>query len=350
MATVLSPSEYKTNFKPLPPIQGCPTYDTPRTLRRILKGNAATIQSATGGGANGYVGVVVTAAAYALIAPGTPFNAPENPPVEPVIGPNATSTQIGEAVRLHSEQRRVFSEHANVQHALKRQIEEAIDEIYLVGIVDPTTGLANVTVSELLSHLMDTYGHINDLDIKANIEEMTKDWDQNTPVQIIIRQIELGKEFAADAGQPYSDPQALTIANNLFAGKHLYYDAVKEWNKKDDDDKTWVNFKKHYIQAQKEIKQNKTMEDAGYHGANANIQEKELQNQAEALNNLANAMSSDCQTFANLTNTLQMLIQENAMLKARIDGIDTDKTKGKNTISNLNLSELSRKIQISWIV
>jgi hypothetical protein len=38
------------------------------------------------------------------------------------------------------------------------------------------------------------------------------------------------------------------------------------------------------------------MEDAGYHGANANIQEKELQNQAEALNNLANAMSSDCQT------------------------------------------------------
>jgi hypothetical protein len=125
-------------------------------------------------------------AAYALIAPGTPFNAPENPPVEPVIGPNATSAQIGEAVRLHSEQRRVFSEHANVQHALKRQIEEAIDEIYLVGIVNPTTGLANVTVSELLSHLMDTYGHINDLDIKANTEEMTKDWDQNTPVQIII--------------------------------------------------------------------------------------------------------------------------------------------------------------------
>jgi hypothetical protein len=104
MATVLSPSEYKTNFKPLPPIQGCPTYDTLRTLRRILKGNAATIQSATGGGANGYVGVVVTAAAYALIAPGTPFNAQENPPVQPVIGPNATSAQIREAVRLHSEQ------------------------------------------------------------------------------------------------------------------------------------------------------------------------------------------------------------------------------------------------------
>jgi len=61
-------------------------------------------------------------------------------------------------------------------------------------------------------------------------------------------------------------------------------------------------------------------------------------------------MSSDRQTFADLTNTLQMLIQENATLKARIDGIDTDKTKGKNTISNLNLSELSRKIQISWIV
>lgn len=328
MASVLSANEYKASFKPLPAIRDIPTYDTLRTLRQILKANAATVTSTNGGGAHGYVGLVVTAAAYDIIAPGTPFNVPVNPPAEPVIAAGATGAQIGEAVRQHKEQRRVFSEYTNVQQALKTQVEEAIDDIYLVGIVDLTTGLANVTLTELLNHLMTTYGGINDLDLKANTEEMMKEWDQNTPVEFVIRQIERAREFAADALQPYTDAQALTIANNLIAGKSLFVDPVKEWNRKDAADKTWTNFKTHYIQAQKEIRQNKTMEEAGYHGANASIQETEQQNQAEALMNLAAAVSSDRQTFSDMTNTIQTLLAKNAALEARLDALAKNTSGG----------------------
>ena len=57
-------------------IQGAPTFETLNNARIALKANAANVPTVLGGGANGYVGLVVTPQVYAIIAPGTPFIRP----------------------------------------------------------------------------------------------------------------------------------------------------------------------------------------------------------------------------------------------------------------------------------
>ena len=52
-----------------PTILGEPTYMQLAKLRNALKANAASVPSTRGGGANGYLGIVVSDAVYATIAP-----------------------------------------------------------------------------------------------------------------------------------------------------------------------------------------------------------------------------------------------------------------------------------------
>ena len=60
-------------------IAGDPTYTSLAKLKRECKANAKSVRIDLGGGAQGHLGLVSTATAYACIAPGTPFIRPSLP-------------------------------------------------------------------------------------------------------------------------------------------------------------------------------------------------------------------------------------------------------------------------------
>jgi len=215
MVTVLSPKDYQANWTSLHPIQGKPNYDQLRHMRDTLRTNAASITTMHGGGANGYVGLVVSAEAYDTIAANTPFVRPAPPPIQPVIPANATLAQIGELVRQNDEAKRDFNECNNVEKALKAQFEKAIEAPYLVGIRNRTTGFANVMLLAMLTHLFTNYGAITAVQLEANEKEMSKDWDPNMPIELLFVQIEEAQEFADDGNAPFTDIQVLNKAYNI---------------------------------------------------------------------------------------------------------------------------------------
>ena len=86
-------NELYYEYKVLTKILGEPNFDKLMVLFQELKANTAAVPSTLAGGANGYLGVLVSAAQYQTVAPGTPFV----PPVAPgtlVILPGDTQYQI----------------------------------------------------------------------------------------------------------------------------------------------------------------------------------------------------------------------------------------------------------------
>ena len=63
-----------------------------------------------------------------------------------------------------------------------------------------------------------------------------------------MQQIEDGQEAVA-LQNPYTDKKIVTIAENLIESTGFYTMDCREWNRMDDAQKTWVNFKVHFLRA-----------------------------------------------------------------------------------------------------
>ena len=79
--------------KELTKIVGEPNFDKVHILLRVLKANTAAGTCTLAGGANGYLGILVSAARYQIVAPGTLF-VPPNTPGPLLINPGDTQYQI----------------------------------------------------------------------------------------------------------------------------------------------------------------------------------------------------------------------------------------------------------------
>jgi hypothetical protein len=318
----------------LPKHDGKPTYEILKNLKSLLKGNAATVPTERGGGAHGYLGTIVSVAAYANIAPLTPFDAPVFPGAAPAIPPGSTGPAIQQIVQAHTEQLRDWREHTNVCAALKKQFLNAIEPVYLRSQKDRNTGFANISIGALLAFSITTYGKITPTDLSNNEAAIKKSWDANTPFEILLDQIEDCQEFADDGQQPFTDRQILNTAYTLVFNTGVYFDDCKTWNAKAAGDKTWDNFKTHFLEAQETLRlQQATSQQAGFHNANAARQHQGISHEmyeetAEALANLATATSSDRKALETLTNTVANLTQQVQEKDKRIKTL-SDQIKNK---------------------
>eukprot|EP00957_Ditylum_brightwellii_P025384 1920192-Ditylum_brightwellii.AAC.1 len=59
---------------------------------------------------------------------------------------------------------------------LKKQIQEAVDDVYICQLHHKYTAYLGVMVRDVLDHLMDRYGQIKPADLVANGEDTTSQW------------------------------------------------------------------------------------------------------------------------------------------------------------------------------
>ena len=71
--------------------------------------------------------------------------------------------------------------------------------------------------------------------------------------ETFVQQIEDGQEAVA-LQNPYTDTQIVTIAENLIESTGFYTMDCREWNRTDNRQKSWVNFKIHFLRAFKECR------------------------------------------------------------------------------------------------
>jgi hypothetical protein len=124
--------------------------------------------------------------------------------------------------------------------------------------------------------------------MQANTNCMNQPWDPNTSFEMLIDQTKECSEMADAGNQPMSDQQIVNAPFTLVFNTGMFFDDCKSWNRKDPADQTWINFKTHFIDAQRFLQQQQqTSTASGYH-ANAAIHEHQHNQYNEAAAALAN--------------------------------------------------------------
>ena len=139
-----------------------------------------------------------------------------------------------------------------------------------------------------------------------------------------MQQIEDGQEEVA-LQNPYTDTQIVTITKKLIESTGFYTMDCREWNRTDNAQKTWLNFKIHFSRAFKELRdQSKQAQNIGYrhantqNSANAAIFAEMKQDHSHALENLATATQLDRTTVANVSKTITDLTLQLGQANAKL--------------------------------
>ena len=198
-------------YKTPTPIPGTPTYKALKRLKAELRANASSVETDLGGGNHGYLGLVLSDAEYANISP-TPFVAPAYP-APLAIPAHATQVQAFEARSRHEEAKRLYYECQNVEKALQRHIQDAIEDKYLEHLVDEDTQLIHDDIPDILDYLMENYGRVRSEEVTEQYEDIRKmSFHPADPMITLFGPIEKLEKLAIAANLTYSQPQLIDLA------------------------------------------------------------------------------------------------------------------------------------------
>ena len=128
----LDPEKIRESFPnpTIPKIHGTPHYFSIAEAHAPLNENATSVYSSRGNPALGHYIFTASDSEY-LLRSGIAFIIPFNPGVHPIVAPGATDAQIAHAKREHEESTRKFRLFKAVDNALRNQLVNAIDDIYI---------------------------------------------------------------------------------------------------------------------------------------------------------------------------------------------------------------------------
>jgi hypothetical protein len=316
--------------KTLDKIEGLPDFTSLTKLRKQIKDNATSIRTSAGGGAHGYLGIILSPADYARIS-NIPFVTP--PPTLPVAQnvPAAPIAALRIALRAHSEAYRAWNEYQTLDQVLKHQVAAAIEPLYLRDQEDLNVGFAHITIRDMLDTLFLNYGQLTSLELQENNTRINQPWNGNTNFTALIHQIETCRELAEAGGNPFTDAQILTTAHSLVYNTGLFYEECARWDRKQAIDKTWANFKIHFLAAERELrKQQKTTQFSSTHTANALFQQQTV----EALANLATTNQHMLDATTQDRNALATLLRQNQELKEQLANMRNNHNTSNNNQRN----------------
>jgi hypothetical protein len=241
---------------PVPTVSDPPTYASLTATRNALCCIAAQTPTTRGGGASGYVGIVLPGPLYNLEVPGTPFLLPVNPGALPAIPTDANIAVISATERLHEESLRQWQEYSNLHAALKVKLEASVNPIYLQSICHRYKRFAQTTLLEIFQHLFDTYAPLDEAQVKANRLRLHDPWDPSGRLEDLIchlkdvQDMATEANLASDANRPILDMDLIAAAFSTIFSCGLYDFECKTWEARPAVECTWPNFKNHFLLAQ----------------------------------------------------------------------------------------------------
>jgi hypothetical protein len=303
----------------LPTVEGEPDYRTIHATRKSLQANSRAIDTHLGGGTLGHLGLIISDASYAMIAPPTAEepalwvtpNAPGRAPATT----DGTAAQTSAARHIWEEDVQTYRTYTSVQQALKKQIISVFEPMYLDILNENMMGYANISARDMLDHLFETYGNIIAVDLEINFEHTSRAWDPQQPVETLFKQIQDCADYSEAGGFLIGPSQQINVGYaKIFATGH-FMSACRRWNEKPSAEKTWTHFKSHFAAAHRQHKQmqGESAATARYHSANYAMTQNENQ-MAEAtigaLANLATATAADRGVVAALTQANSRLAKQ----------------------------------------
>jgi hypothetical protein len=199
----------------LPTVEGESDYQTIHATRKFLQANLRAIDTHLGGGTLGHLGLIISDASYAMIAPPTAdeptiWVTPNSPGRAPATT-DGTADQFSAARHLWEEDVQTYGTYTSVQQALKKQIIIVFEPMYLDILNDSMVGYTNISARDMLDHLFETYGSINAVNLEINFEHMRRDWVPHQPVETLFKQIQDCADYSEAGGVHIGHPQKINV-------------------------------------------------------------------------------------------------------------------------------------------
>ena len=160
------------DYPELSKISGEPTLGSLMTLCNELKANAQSVTTTLGGGANGHLGLVLSAQAYEQIAPGTPYIRPVLPEMD--IDNNDTRYILAQKRLDYDTDLALYREFVAMERILIQQIVNAIDGKFLKAIRSKTMNKINKTIPDILTYLFETYGDVSPQEFQSHFRKVQR--------------------------------------------------------------------------------------------------------------------------------------------------------------------------------
>ena len=129
-------------YPTITPVAGVPDYESLAELHTQSNCNSSSIQSNLGGGSHGLLALTLEASVLNTLMT-TPFVIPLNPGAQVEVPPASTGAQIANIRRKHEDETKAFIQYDNADKALKQQLIEAIDDLYLKSMRNKYVGFSN---------------------------------------------------------------------------------------------------------------------------------------------------------------------------------------------------------------
>ena len=193
------------------PIRGEPTHEDIEHLKKELRANAASVDSNLGGGDHGYLGLVLPRREYQKIAT-TEFKVPDYP--APLSIPANTDSVAALNLRTkHKEKQDAHKRCKDVERALLRHVQSAMDEEWLDTLINEDTQLIEDDIEDVITYLEENYGHIPSEELKEMENAIIATvYNPVDSMLAVFRPIEKLKAKAIKAKRSYTEEQPLDSA------------------------------------------------------------------------------------------------------------------------------------------
>lgn len=244
----------KLTYDPLTPLDSLnePTAEAVRLLRRELYANVRVIPNPDHPD-HGYLGLIMKEEEYMALAH-EPFNLPDRPEV-PDYAQATDANDKSEMETHYNNDLQYYYDAHGLHMQLRNLMIAAIPDDFIALLGDEAHGLAETSVNDILTHLMDSYGAIDDMDLKANIAKLSAPWDPSTPIITVFTNGKRCRKFAADGQEPIPDKAYVRLIVDVFKQSGVFKLEVDDWHKKPLADRTVANMQAHFIRANKTRRQ-----------------------------------------------------------------------------------------------
>ena len=175
------------------------------------------------------------AAEYASLDGAVAYVTPGHPGVQADAPANATAIMITQLNQQHDKALERHVLNANVANALKQQLLDAVDGMFVSVLRHQRLCYSQVPPNRILQHLLDTYNIITEETLEDNRGRLSAEWNPDEGMEVLYTRITNVQQFAAEAGAPHaiSDATAIHLVLTALERTGMFTDAGADWRKGD---------------------------------------------------------------------------------------------------------------------
>jgi len=206
-----------------------------------------------------------------LVVTGIAFQLPAHPGPIPVHAGSANAAAHQATIRAYEAILKELTIATMVKEEIKKQILEAVDQLYLVALDDDMFRFAKVSIADMIAHLHTNYGPLTHSNLEINCTSIASMWTPDDPIKALWECLHEVQCISIVGGDPLINSAIHDLMLIMFERIGVFTTVCDTWHVKPVANHTLIEFCQHFTNENKECLHKLMVAQLGYHSANAGV-------------------------------------------------------------------------------